>query len=438
MTKENSDKKRNPWSFIPTLYFTEGVPFIIVNQMSVALLKSLDVSNTIIGLTNFLYLPWAIKFLWSPIVDSRSTKRSWTLSTQLLITVLFAFAGASLFLTDSIIPFIGILLIIAFASATHDIAIDGYYLYALDKGQQALFTGIRSAFYRVAMIFSGGVLVFFAGEIGTYYDDIKLGWIAAFALAFVLFLLFRLLHGIILPKAEKEREKPDALHKLPYKKILAEYFSQERIGVILAFILVFRFGEAMLLKMAQPFLMDKYELGGLGISVSEVGIIYGTLGIIALVIGGILGGWIVKKYGLKRTILPLAVFMHACNVLYIILAAKQPMGFIPIDLGALFGDISFNFYPLVQTFVIIEQFGYGVGFTSFMVFLLYTSKGEYKTSHFAISTGLMALGMIIPGALSGIVQEVVGYFWLFTISTLVTIPSLILIKYLPFDEKQEG
>ncbi len=422
----NGKKRLTPWFYIPTLYFTEGIPFIIVNQLSVALLKSLDVSNAVIGYTNLLYLPWAIKFLWSPIVDGRATKRAWLLAMQLTLTILFGFTAVVLGITHSLMPFIALLFVTAFVSATHDIAIDGYYLYALNKKEQALFTGIRSAFYRVAMIFSGGVLVFLAGEIGTKYNDIRFGWEISFIVAASIFLVFRIYHGAVLPKVELAR-KTERILSLPFKETFIDYFRQEKIGVILAFILLYRFGEGLLVRMAQPFLMDKPEAGGLNISVSDIGVIYGTFGIIALVIGGILGGWLIKQYGLRRLFFPLAIMMNACNLLYAILASVNTGGAVAVDILG----FSFNLYPLVQSFVMLEQFGYGLGFTAFMVFLLYTSKGEYKTSHFAISTGLMAFGMIIPGTLSGILQEAVGYFWLFIISTIVTIPGMLLIKFLP-------
>ena len=429
MTEKIKSKRKNPWLYIPTLYFTEGVPFIIVNQLSVALLKSLDVSNAVIGYTNFLYLPWAIKFLWGPIVDSRKTKRWWLLSMQLTITLLFAITALTLGIGSTLLPFIALLFITAFASATHDIAIDGYYLYALNSKDQALFTGIRSAFYRVAMIFSGGLLVVVAGKVGSAYNDIRFGWEVAFIIAFIIFLLFRIYHGFILPNVETERESTSMID-LPFKKIFGEYFKQDKIYIIVTFILTYRLGEALLQRMAQPFLMDKFAAGGLNIAVSDVGVIYGTLGIISLVIGGILGGWIIKKYGLRKAIFPLALMMNICNLLYVVLASVKPHFFVPMDILG----FTFNLYPLVQSFVIIENFGYGLGFTAFMVFLLYTSKGEFKTSHFAISTGLMAVGMIIPGSLSGLLQEAVGYFWLFIVSTIVTIPGMILIKYLPIPE----
>jgi PAT family beta-lactamase induction signal transducer AmpG len=435
--KMKSAGRLNPWYYISTLYFTEGVPFIIVNQMSVALMKSLEVSNSVIGLTNFLYLPWSIKFLWSPIVDTRATKRKWVLWTQLLLMCLFGSSAVALLMFESIVPFIVLLLLTAFVSATQDIAIDGYYLYALNKEEQAFFSGIRSAFYRLAMIFSGGMLVFIAGEFGKYYGNIRSGWVLSFFVAFAVFFVFRIFHGFTLPRVENATDTLTK-DKIPYAQIFREYFTQNKVGVVIAFILVYRFGEAMLLKMVQPFMLDKAELGGLGLSVSDVGVVYGTIGIIALVLGGIFGGWIVKKYSLRNSILPLAIFMHSCNLLWVILALFRFNSSFTLDLSFIADGFAIHVYPIIQSFVVIEQFSYGAGFTAFMVFLLHTSHGEYKTSHYAISTGIMALGMIVPGAVSGLVQESIGYANLFIVSTLITLPSLILIKYLPIPENSEN
>lgn len=435
MTKD-SKQSISPWWYIPTLYFTEGVPFILVNQMSVALLKSLDVSNAVIGLTNFLYLPWAIKFLWSPFLDSHKTKRTWILHAQFVLFILIALSSLSLGLSNTILPFICLLLLTAFVSASQDISIDGYYLYALDSKQQAFYSGIRSAFYRVAMIFSGGFLVYLAGEIGSHYNDVRLGWIISLLVASALFIVFRVYHGLVLPKAEEEKVPKEKL-SVAFVSIFKDYFSQKGIGVILAFILLYRFGEAMLLKMAQPFLMDKAEFGGLDISLSDVGIVYGTFGILSLVVGGILGGWLIKQFGLRKTIFPLALFMNASNILYVIMAIIKPSEGFSASINLGIWNFVFNFYPVVQSFVIIEQFSYGLGFTAFMVFLLYTSKGENKTTHYAISTGIMALGMIIPGSLSGVVQEIVGYTNLFIICTLIAIPGMLLIRYLPIVEENK-
>ena len=348
---------------------------------------------------------------------------------QMILSLSFLGLSITMNLTSDLSSMIIIFSIVAFISATNDIAIDGYYLYALNSNDQALFSGIRSAFYRLAMIFSGGLLAFIAGEIGSKYSNIRLGWVASFAMASIVMGLIWIYHRFALPVAEENKNEKNS-PIIPFAKIFADYFKQERIVVIITFILVYRLGEAILLKMVQPFLMDKPELGGLGIPLKDVGIVYGTFGILSLVFGGILGGWLVKKYGLRKSILPLAFIMHLPNLLYVYLAATLPVGHFTLNILS----ISFDIYPIAQICVLIEQFGYGIGFTAFMVFLLHTSKGEFKTSHYAISTGIMALGMIIPGAISGVIQHSVGYFWLFVVCSLLTIPSLVLIKFLPISD----
>jgi len=345
----------------------------------------------------------------------------------------------SSFLTISLVIFT----IIAVLSATHDIATDGFYLLALEKKDQAFFTGIRSTFYRLAMIVAGGVMVKLAGDIGIRTGNIATGWSVAFGISACLFFILYIFHSIVLPRPETDHAVKSAGKSVPYGLIFKTYFTQKRIGVILAFILLYRFGEGMLLKMAQPFLLDTKEAGGLGFTVSDIGIMYGTYGVAALLIGGILGGWLIKKYGLKKLIWGMAFTMNLPNILFVYMAYAKPHIIWTIDfsfLMKLFGSAGSLIYvvnPVVQLCLIIEQFGYGVGFSSFMVYLLYVSKGEYKTSHFAISTGLMALGMMIPGFLSGYVQQAVGYLGLFGIVLLLGLPGMIPIFYLPFETESD-
>ncbi|OGU40578.1 MAG: hypothetical protein A2X61_09585 [Ignavibacteria bacterium GWB2_35_12] len=428
-------KKRSPWQFVPTQYFAEGIPWVIVNQLSTALYKSLEVSNLFIGFTSFLYLPWSIKLFWGPFVDSIATKRKWVLWMQLALAVCFGILALTLNLSGFIFISLIIFTAIAFLSATHDIATDGFYLHALDKKEQAFFTGIRSTFYRVAMIFSGGVLLAVVGWLaGENNVKIKLGWTTAFIIAGVVFLLLYLYHTYILPYPKTDLPVKDKTDSVPYKLIFKEYFTQNKIGVILAYILLYRFGEALLLKMAQPFFLDKPELGGLGLGLSEVGIYYGTVGIISLLTGGIAGGWLVKKYGLKKLVWFLALSMNIPTVLFVYMAAAKPLYLMSIDFSWLFGAGSIiRFHPIIQLCIIIEQLGYGLGFTAYMVYLLYISKGKFKTSHYAISTGIMAFGMMLPGFISGAIQEQVGYFWFFSISVLMTIPGMLTIIFLPLD-----
>jgi MFS transporter, PAT family, beta-lactamase induction signal transducer AmpG len=431
--------ERNPWSFIPSQYFAEGIPFVIVNQLSTAMYKSLQVSNALIGFTSFLYLPWSLKLFWGPFVDTYATKRKWTLYIQLLIAICFLIISFAIRMNSFLFISLLIFTIIAFLSATHDIATDGFYLHALNKKDQAFFTGIRSTFYRLAMIAAGGVLVKLAGDIGIKSGSIVNGWSVAFGIAALLFFILFFYHTLILPYPDTDHAVKTTNKKIPYGLIFKEYFTQKKIGVILSFILLYRFGEGMLLKMAQPFLLDKREVGGMGFGISEVGIMYGTFGVVALIVGGIIGGWLIKKYGLKKMIWAMALSMNLPNLLFLYMSYAQPHSIWALDFSFLYrilganGTLIYSVNPLVQLCLIIEQFGYGIGFTSFMVYLLYISKGEYKTSHFAISTGLMAVGMMIPGFLSGIIQQSVGYFWLFSMALFLGIPGMIPIFFLPFD-----
>lgn len=434
-------KNRNPWSFIPTQYFAEGIPFVLVNQLSTAMYKSLLASNVFIGFTSILYLPWSLKLFWGPFVDAYATKRKWTLYMQLSLAVCFLILTFAVRLSSFLFVSLFIFTIIALLSATHDIATDGFYLHALNKKDQAFFTGIRSTFYRLSMIAAGGVLVKLAGDIGNKSGAIVNGWSAAFGISAALFFILYLYHSIILPFPETDHAVKIEGQKIPYGLIFKTYFTQEKIGVILTFILFYRFGEGMLLKMAQPFLLDRRDVGGMAFSVSDIGIMYGTFGVVALIVGGIIGGWLIKRYGLKKMIWAMALSMNLPNILFLYMAYSQPNIIWNINFSFLIrifggnGSLIYTVNPLVQLCLIIEQFGYGIGFTSFMVYLLYVSKGEYKTSHFAISTGLMAVGMMIPGFLSGIVQQSVGYFWLFTISLMLSIPGMIPIFFLPFDNQ---
>lgn len=416
-------ESRNPWSWIPTLYFAEGVPYILVNTVSVILYKRMGVDNAQIAFwTSLLYLPWVLKMLWGPLVDLYSTKRNWIMFTQLTLAGCFGFAAFALHLPNYFIVSLFAFIIAAFVSATHDISADGFYMLALSKEDQALFVGIRSVFYRIAMIFGSGFLVFFAGQLEKSLGNIPLSWTIVFAFSGGIFLLIFLYHKFILPYpfVDNKRTPKEVAEGAPFLKIFSEYFKQKGIFGIIFFILFYRFGEALLVKLASPFLLDKHEAGGLGLSTSEVGIVYGTVGVLSLIFGGIFGGWVISKYGLKKCIWPMAIILNVPHAAYLYMAIAQP----PIYLA----------YPLVA----IEQFGYGLGFTAFMVYLMYISKGIYKTSHYAISTGIMALGMMIPGLVSGYIQQAVGYKMFFVIVLLMAIPGLLSLLFIPTIEEENN
>lgn len=413
---------RNPWVFIPTLYFAEGLPYIIINTVSVILYKKMGIDNASIAFwTSWLYLPWVVKMLWGPLVDIYSTKRRWILSTQFAMAVCLFFAAYALntkgYFFLSLLAFIAG----AFVSATHDIATDGFYMIALNKEEQALFVGIRATFYRLAMIFGSGLLVYTAGRIETLTGSIPLSWTVVIGATGFVFVLVPLYHTFVLPfpANDSKRSPRDAASDVSFLKIFRSYFKQEKIGAIIAFILLYRFAEAMLLKLAPPFLLDPKGAGGLGLSTSQVGLAYGTVGMICLVVGGILGGWLISRFGLKKCIWPMAITLHFPDLFYVYMAYVQP------EIG------------LTYVLVALEQFGYGLGFTAFMMYLMHIARGRYKTSHFAISTGIMALGMMLPGFISGYLQQAVGYRMFFVIVCVLAIPGLLTILFIPKEEKQE-
>ena len=414
-------KRRHPWIYVSTTYFAEGVPYVIVNTVTVVMYKTMGLPNRLIGLTSLLYLPWVIKMLWGPLVDTRSTKRRWIISTQLTLALCFI-ATALVTRTDLFFPLSLLLFsLIAFTSATHDIATDGFYMLSLSREDQALYAGVRSTFYRLAMIFASGGLVVLAGTIERRTGLIRQGWTAVLGVAGIIFICLALFHWFYLPFPHADAGRARALRPAGgagssnFLHVFKNYFSQPMIIPVVAFILLYRLGEAMLVKMAQPFFLDSVEKGGLGLATETVGTVYGTVGTSCLLAGGILGGWLISRFGFKRCIWPMALALNLPDLSYVYLAWARP------SLGA------------TCALVAAEQFGYGLGFTAFTVFLMYIAREPFKTSHYAISTGLMALGMMIPGAVSGYMQEKLGYLSFFCLVCLLTIPGMITIFFIPKD-----
>jgi len=611
-------ESRNPWAWIPTLYFAEGIPYVVVMLVSVIMYKRMGVSNTDIALyTSWLYLPWVIKPLWSPIVELFKTKRLWIIIMQLFIGAGLAGVALTIPLPDFFKYTLAFLWLLAFSSATHDIAADGFYMLGLSKHDQAWFVGVRSTFYRMAMITGQGLLIILAGfiesnsglptvdvnvtakrnlqveqtihpdslriqklpgtlrivtlpsqvdistekrikaeadsiigfakewniingfypderkaqknvalnqeaehpswwnrvivqnlesflkkhfgqekevviqtditgNIGVVYfhlsdkpaDDqevvlnfgresgdnsialvegsrfvftkenwnkpamsviqldhrldfqtsaffqgragnIPLSWAITFFILAGLFIVFFVYHKIILPYPNSDKavvsDKSQSLFAEFFKTFLL-FFKKKKIGVILAFLLLYRFGEAQLVKLASPFLLDAQEVGGLSLTTGEVGFVYGTVGILALTLGGILGGILAAKHGLKSWLWWMVIAINLPNTVYIYLSYNLPDSFFIINLC-----------------VAVEQFGYGFGFTAYMLFMIYVSEGEHKTAHFAITTGFMALGMMIPGMFSGWIQEIIGYQHFFVWVLIATIPAFVITKFVDID-----
>ncbi len=412
---------RNPWSFIPTLYFAEGFPYVLINTVSVVVYKRLDIDNaTIAFFTSFLYLPWVIKMFWGPLVDTRSTKRNWIIGTQLAMTACLAIVAAAIRLPGFFLLSLTAFFIGALISSTHDIAVDGFYLLALDTDHQSLFVGIRSTFYRFAMIAGQGLLVWFAGILEVSTGDTPKSWSIAFGCASAMFLCLFLFHRSILPSpvADTTSSQRAATQPSAFVDVFSTYFRQPKIWAIVLFILLYRFGEALVLKLASPFFLDSPAAGGLGMSTSEVGIVYGTIGVGSLLTGGIIGGIVLRKFGLRKCLWPMAVIINMPMYVYTVLSTLRP-------------DI-----VVTACFVALEQFSYGFGFAAYSVYLMFISRGKYATSHFAISTGLMALGMMLPGFASGYIQKALGYQHFFILTAVLGIPGILTLFIIPLPETE--
>ena len=388
--------KKTPWAWVPTLYFAEGVPYVAVMTISLILYKRLGLSNTDITLyTSWLYLPWVIKPLWSPFVDMLRTKRWWIVTMQVLIGASLAGVAftipADFWLQGSLAFF----WLMAFSSATHDIAADGFYMLGLDQHEQAYFVGIRSTFYRIATIFSSGLLVGLAGALQVLTRSIRYSWSLVFYLMAGLFVACWLYHNWMLPRpsedADRGRKTASDIFR-EFRDTVVTFFQKPQVWVGICFMLFYRMPEGLLAKVSALFLVDKVSNGGLGLSDGEFGLVQGTVGVIGLTLGGILGGICASRDGLKRWLWPMVMAITLPDLVYVYLSYIQPSSLINISVC-----------------IFIEQFGYGFGFSAYMLYLIYYSQGEHKTAHYALCTAFMALSMMIPGLFAGALQESVGY-----------------------------
>jgi MFS transporter, PAT family, beta-lactamase induction signal transducer AmpG len=403
------------WSWIPTLYFGQGLPYVAVMTLSVVMYKNLGLSNADIALyTSWLYLPWVIKPLWSPLVDLVRTKRVWILAMQLLVGAAFACVALTLPAAQYVRYTLAFFWLLAFASATHDIAADGFYMLALKQHEQAAFVGIRSTFYRCAMIFGQGALVWLAGTLTTHFGDAKTGWQIVFFVMGGLFVVLSLAHTFSLPKpdADVTRVRGSAFVS-EFIETFVNFFQKKDILLALGFLLTYRLGEAQALKLIAPFMLDAKAKGGLGFTTEQFGFVYGTVGVLALTCGGILGGLAISRKGLRAWLWPMIFAVHLPNLLFVALALTQPAS------------------PAIVTAAIaIEQFGYGFGFAAYMLFMIMIADGEHKTAHYALCTGFMALGMMLPGMVSGKIQEALGYPQFFMWVCVCTLPSMVIAYFL--------
>ena len=400
----NTKKRVTPWAWIPTLYVAEGLPNVVVMTVAVVMYMQLGMSDGEIALyTSWLGLPWVIKPFWSPFVDLYRTKRWWVLAMQVLLGSSLAGVAFTLNASFWFQGTMAFFFLMAFCSATHDIAADGYYMVELDEHEQAWFVGIRNTFYRLAVIFGNGVLIPLAGMLQLVFrNEVAFTWSLVFYGLAGFFLAVWLYHSYVMPNRETARDisEPASASRrkvlmAQLKEALATYFTKlpvKQTVFAMLFLLFYRFPEALLTKMCATFLMRPGSEGGLGLSPQEFGLASGTVGLIGLTLGGILGGILASRDGLKRWLWPMVCAITLPDIVYVYMSFAMPS----------------NIW-LISACLFVEQFGYGLGFTALTLYMLYFSMGQYKTSHYAICTGISYLGLMLPGMLSGFLKDAMGY-----------------------------
>lgn len=414
---------RSPWAWIPTLYFAEGLPNVIVTALSIVMYMQMGLSDAEVGLyTGWLALPWVIKPFWSPFIDLLKTKRWWVLAMQALMGG--ALAGIA-FTLPTALWFQGsmfFLFVMAFASATHDISADGFYMIELSEHNQAKYVGLRNTFYRFAVIFVNGGLVAAAGLLEhTFHMAVVYTWTLMFYGVAALFIGIWLYHCRMLPRPAEDEAPGKTVGDVAgeLQTMLSTFFTKfgwrETVFVML-FLLFYRFPEALLNTMTKTFLMRPVLDGGLGLSPEEYGFAQGTVGLVGLLLGGIIGGLLVSRDGMRRWLWPMVCAITLPDAVYIYLSYAL--------------DTSLW---LVSVCLFVEQFGYGLGFTVLTLYMLYYCQGKFRTSHYSICTGISYLGLMLPGMVSGYLKDMVGYRMFFIIVMACCLVTFLVTAFLKID-----
>lgn len=410
-----------PWLWVPSLTFSDALPSVAVMTISVILYKQLGLSNAAITFyTSWLYLPWVLKPVWSPFIDLIKTKRWWILAMEVLIGA--AFGGiaftipTSLWLQGSLFFF----WVMAFAGASHCVAADGFYMLGLDTHQQAGFMGIRTLFDRLTTIFGQGILIMIAGNLQVVYrNSIAFSWSLMLYGVMGIFLAIWLWHSYALPYA-----KEDVTHRYVDVRTIWQGFldsfrtflQKDQVWLAILFILFFRMPEGLLSKVSELFLIDAGHNGGLGLSPQEYGLVQGTVGIIGLAVGGILGGVVASRDGLRRWLWPMVVAFTLPEIVYVVLSYSLPSSLL-----------------VINACIFVEQFGFGFGLTAYMLYLIYYSRGEFKTSHYALASAMMFLSMMLPGIFAGALQEAMGYRHFFVLTLISCVVMYVLAAFVRID-----
>ena len=417
-----NNQRYSPWAWVPSLYFAEGLPYVTVMVISMVMYKRLGLSNEDITLyTSWLYLPWVIKPFWSPFVDVLKSKRWWILAMQMLVGAALGGVAFTIPTSQWLQGTLCFFWLMAFSSATHDIAADGFYMLGLNHHQQATFVGIRSTFYRIATIFGQGLLIMLAGNLEVITRNVRYSWSLMFYFMLGTFILLWVFHQAVLPRPSEDSEHRHSTLGEVFSELWHTFFTffrKPQVWVGICFLLLYRMPEGLLVKISPLFLIDSMRKGGLGLSPAELGFVQGTVGVVGLTIGGILGGLAAGRHGLKHWLWPMVCAITLPDLVYVYLSYALPSSLTVINIC-----------------VFVEQFGYGFGFTAYMLYMVYFSQGEHKTSHFALCTAFMALSMMLPGMVAGYLQELLGYQWFFILVVITCFITFVVTSFVKIDEQ---
>ena len=439
---DNSNaKRRSPITWVPSAYFAMGLPFVVLNMVTVLMFKGLEVDDKLITFwTSLILLPWTLKPLWSPFLELFKTKKFFVVATQLTTGIAFGLVALSLNLSSFFAISIALLAVIAFSGATHDIACDGVYMSELSNSEQAKYIGWQGAFYNIAKIVATGGLVYLAGyfiesysEAGSVLEANKKSWMTIMLILSAVMILLALYHIFALPstkvvKNEGKRSGKEILSEL--YNVLSDFFRKTHIIYYICFIILYRFAEGLVMKIVPLFLKAAREAGGLGLSEKEIGLYYGTYGAAAFVLGSLLAGYYISAKGLKNTLFTLCCIFNLPFVVYAFLAFFQPESGLIICSG-----------------IVFEYFGYGFGFVGLTLFMMQqVAPGKHQMAHYAFASGIMNLGVMIPGMMSGWVCETLGEWFnrpggyepFFIFVLIATIPAFLITYFIPFKYNQDG
>ncbi len=415
---KDPNKKISPIAWVPTLYFAMGMPFVVLNMVASLMYKGMGVSDTKIAFwTSLIMLPWTLKFLWSPLLELYKTKKFFVVLTQILSGICFGLVAMTLHLPNFFAITIALFAVIAMSGATHDIAADGTYMGVLSKEDQARWIGWQGAFYNIAKIFATGLLVYLAGllipKIGVTY-----AWMIIMIILCAIMTVIGIYHSVFLPvdKTENTEQKTLLETLKDLWAVIADFFTKKHIWYYIAFILLYRFAEGFVMKIVPLFLKATRENQGLGLDEKSIGLLYGTFGAAAFVIGSILAGYYIAHRGLRKSLFSLALVFNLPFVAYTLLAIYQPESLI-----------------LIGSAIVVEYFGYGFGFVGLTLFMMQQiAPGKHQMSHYAFASGIMNLGVMLPGMMSGAIADTLGYRNFFIMVLFCVIPALLITWFVPF------